>query len=65
VGLGLAVARGFTEAVGGSLYAEDTPGGGLTMVFALPLAAGDGEAAGPPGPVAPAGAPPDRPRESP
>jgi two-component system sensor histidine kinase KdpD len=65
VGLGLAVARGFTEAVGGSLYAEDTPGGGLTMVFALPLAARDGDAAGPPGPVVPAGAPPDRPRESP
>ncbi|SEG93499.1 two-component system, OmpR family, sensor histidine kinase KdpD [Thermomonospora echinospora] len=39
VGLGLAVARGFTEAMGGSLHAEDTPGGGLTMVFALPPAA--------------------------
>jgi two-component system sensor histidine kinase KdpD len=38
VGLGLAVARGFTEAIGGTLHAEDTPGGGLTMVFALPLA---------------------------
>jgi two-component system sensor histidine kinase KdpD len=38
VGLGLAVARGFTEAVGGTLTAEDTPGGGLTMVFALPVA---------------------------
>ncbi|MFF4274050.1 DUF4118 domain-containing protein [Streptomyces sp. NPDC001536] len=35
VGLGLAVARGFTEAVGGTLHAEDTPGGGLTMVLAL------------------------------
>jgi len=42
VGLGLAVARGFTEATGGRLWAEDTPGGGLTMVLALPLA---GEAA--------------------
>ncbi|WP_242889756.1 DUF4118 domain-containing protein [Actinomadura litoris] len=39
VGLGLAVARGFTEAMGGTLHAEDTPGGGLTMVFALPPAA--------------------------
>jgi len=39
VGLGLAVARGFTEAVGGSLVAEDTPGGGLTMVLGLPAAA--------------------------
>ena len=36
VGLGLAVARGFVEAMGGSLNAEDTPGGGLTMVFTLP-----------------------------
>ncbi|GGW24980.1 sensor histidine kinase [Streptomyces alanosinicus] len=38
VGLGLAVARGFTEALGGTLHAEDTPGGGLTMVLALPTA---------------------------
>ncbi|MCI2238470.1 DUF4118 domain-containing protein [Paenibacillus sp. TRM 82003] len=38
LGLGLAVARGLTEAVGGRLDAEDTPGGGLTMVLALPLA---------------------------
>ncbi|MFJ3975511.1 ATP-binding protein [Streptomyces sp. NPDC090021] len=38
VGLGLAVARGFTEAVGGTLTAEDTPGGGLTMVLTLPIA---------------------------
>jgi two-component system sensor histidine kinase KdpD len=37
VGLGLAVARGLTEAVGGTLDAEDTPGGGLTMVLSLPL----------------------------
>jgi two-component system sensor histidine kinase KdpD len=35
VGLGLAVARGFAEAVGGALHAEDTPGGGLTMVLTL------------------------------
>ncbi|MFJ1566335.1 ATP-binding protein [Streptomyces erythrochromogenes] len=38
VGLGLAVARGFTEALGGTLTAEDTPGGGLTMVITLPIA---------------------------
>ncbi|KQY58664.1 histidine kinase [Aeromicrobium sp. Root495] len=38
VGLGLAVARGFAEAMGGSLTAEDTPGGGLTVVLDLPLA---------------------------
>jgi two-component system sensor histidine kinase KdpD len=35
VGLGLAVARGFTEAMNGTLNAEDTPGGGLTMVLTL------------------------------
>ncbi|MFI6942491.1 ATP-binding protein [Streptomyces sp. NPDC050418] len=35
VGLGLAVARGFTESMGGTLSAEDTPGGGLTMVLTL------------------------------
>ncbi|XQE78105.1 DUF4118 domain-containing protein [Streptomyces microflavus] len=38
VGLGLAVARGFTEAIGATLTAEDTPGGGLTMVLAMPRA---------------------------
>jgi two-component system sensor histidine kinase KdpD len=38
VGLGLAVARGFVEANGGTLEAEDTPGGGLTMVLTLPKA---------------------------
>ena len=36
VGLGLAVARGFVEAMGGELAVEDTPGGGSTMVFSLP-----------------------------
>jgi two-component system, OmpR family, sensor histidine kinase KdpD len=38
VGLGLHVARGFTEAMGGTLIPEDTPGGGLTMVLSLPTA---------------------------
>jgi two-component system, OmpR family, sensor histidine kinase KdpD len=37
VGLGLAVARGLTEAMDGTLSAEDTPGGGLTIVIELPL----------------------------
>ena len=41
VGLGLAVARGLSEAVGASLEAEDTPGGGLTMVMSIPLAQPD------------------------
>ena len=36
VGLGLAVARGLMEAMGGSILAEDTPGGGLTIVIELP-----------------------------
>ncbi|MFI8080268.1 ATP-binding protein [Kitasatospora sp. NPDC086009] len=36
VGLGLAVARGFVEAMDGTVAAEDTPGGGLTMVVTLP-----------------------------
>lgn len=35
VGLGLAVARGFLEAMGGTLVPEDTPGGGLTMTVSL------------------------------
>ncbi|WP_405823004.1 sensor histidine kinase KdpD [Streptomyces sp. NBC_01390] len=47
VGLGLAVARGFAEAMGGTLRAEDTPGGGLSMVLTVRAArmgtvAGDG-----------------------
>jgi two-component system, OmpR family, sensor histidine kinase KdpD len=36
VGLGLAVARGLTEAQGGTLEAQATPGGGLTMVVEVP-----------------------------
>lgn len=35
VGLGLAVARGLVEALGGTIAAEDTPGGGLTVVLDL------------------------------
>ena len=40
VGLGLAVAKGFVEAMGGRIEAEETPGGGLTMVISLPLSQG-------------------------
>ncbi|WP_018682070.1 sensor histidine kinase [Actinokineospora enzanensis] len=43
VGLGLSVAKGFTEAMGGSIRAEDTPGGGLTVVVSLVLAQPMGE----------------------
>jgi two-component system sensor histidine kinase KdpD len=38
VGLGLAVARGFTESMGADLRLEDTPGGGITALFTFPLA---------------------------
>jgi two-component system sensor histidine kinase KdpD len=41
VGLGLALSRGLTEAMGGTLTAEDTPGGGLTMTVSLAAAPGD------------------------
>jgi two-component system, OmpR family, sensor histidine kinase KdpD len=53
VGLGLAVARGLLEVMGGTLAAEETPGGGLTMVIDLPTfePAADGVAGHP---VAPA-----------
>ncbi len=39
IGLGLAVARGLTDAVGGDLTPEPTPGGGLTMRLTLPTEA--------------------------
>jgi two-component system, OmpR family, sensor histidine kinase KdpD len=40
LGLGLALSKGFAEGMGGTLTPEDTPGGGLTMVVSLPVAAG-------------------------
>jgi K+-sensing histidine kinase KdpD len=39
LGLGLAIARGFTEAMGGTLTPSTTAGGGLTMTVDLPVAA--------------------------
>jgi two-component system sensor histidine kinase KdpD len=36
VGLGMAVARGFVEAMGGEIILDDTPGGGLTVIVLLP-----------------------------
>ncbi|MGD0687039.1 MAG: DUF4118 domain-containing protein, partial [Streptosporangiaceae bacterium] len=51
VGLGLALARGLTEAMGGTLDPDETPGGGLTMTLSLPAAAV------PPGPPVPLPAP--------
>ena len=41
LGLGLAVAKGFMEGMGGTLETEKTPGGGLTMVLGLPAAQAD------------------------
>jgi two-component system sensor histidine kinase KdpD len=38
VGLGLSVARGFVEAMGGSIASTDTPGGGLTIEIDLAAA---------------------------
>jgi two-component system sensor histidine kinase KdpD len=38
VGLGLAVARGLAETMGGTVEPEDTPGGGLTMVLTMSAA---------------------------
>jgi two-component system sensor histidine kinase KdpD len=42
VGLGLAICRGFTEAMHGTLTLDDTPGGGLTATVALPRATHQG-----------------------
>jgi two-component system sensor histidine kinase KdpD len=39
VGLGLALSRGLAEAMGGSIVPEETPGGGVTMILSLPVAA--------------------------
>jgi two-component system sensor histidine kinase KdpD len=39
VGLGLAIARGLSEAMGATLRPAATPGGGLTMTLTLPRAA--------------------------
>ncbi len=37
-GLGLAIAKGFVDAMGALLDLDDTPGGGLTMAIRLPIA---------------------------
>ena len=38
-GLGLPITRGIVEAHGGRIWATETPGGGLTIQFTLPLSA--------------------------
>jgi two-component system sensor histidine kinase KdpD len=48
IGLGLALSKGFVEGMGGTLSADDTPGGGLTMVITLPIG---GHAADAPAPA--------------
>lgn len=40
IGLGMAIAKGIVEAHGGQIWIEDTPGGGATFVFSLPLDGG-------------------------
>jgi two-component system sensor histidine kinase KdpD len=45
VGLGLALSRGLTEVMGGTLEPDETPGGGLTMIISLQVAARDGQPA--------------------
>jgi two-component system sensor histidine kinase KdpD len=67
VGLGLAVARGFVESVGGDLDVEDTPGGGCTMVVRLPEigTVGTPSPAGSPDPDPEVAPPPDAIRSTP
>lgn len=48
LGLGLALSQGFVEGMGGTLEAEDTPGGGLTMVVSLAVAKTGCEGSGAP-----------------
>jgi two-component system sensor histidine kinase KdpD len=45
VGLGLAVAKGFAEAMGGSIAAANTPGGGLTVKVTLPVTSSEARSA--------------------
>jgi two-component system sensor histidine kinase KdpD len=40
IGLGLALSKGLTEAMNGTLEPEETPGGGLTMLLSLPAVPG-------------------------
>src|SRR5690242_9551519 len=47
VGLGLALSRGLTEVMDGTLAPEETPGGGLTMIISLPAAPAAGQPATP------------------
>lgn len=44
VGLGMSVARGFVEAMGGTITATDTPGGGLTVMVDMAAPQSEGAA---------------------
>lgn len=55
VGLGLAVAKGFVEAIDGRIEIDDTPGGGCTMVIVLHAERAERDEAAP-RPAVPAGA---------
>jgi len=44
IGLGLALSKGLTEAMDGTLEPEETPGGGLTMLLSLPAVPGTARA---------------------
>jgi two-component system sensor histidine kinase KdpD len=43
VGLGMSIAQGFVQAMHGRLELDDTPGGGLTVIIAIPLVEPDGQ----------------------
>ncbi|MGC0368801.1 DUF4118 domain-containing protein [Microbacterium sp. SLBN-111] len=64
LGLGLALSRGFAEGMGGTLTPEDTPGGGLTMVIALPVAVDAETPRDAEGAASRGDAPPETPRDA-
>ncbi len=46
IGLGLPIAKGIIEAHHGALWVDDTPGGGATFIFSLPLGGKSSESSG-------------------
>jgi two-component system sensor histidine kinase KdpD len=41
-GLGLAITKGFVEAHGGHIWAQNAPDGGLVVTFSIPVASAEG-----------------------